>query len=338
MSKVVVIGGGVIGCAVAERLSLDGHHVTLLERDQLACRASGAAAGELSPQTTTARPDELALRSLELFPELVARVEKESLINVEYRVQEGLQPAFNEEEAVALRASGGRWLDAQACRKAEPALSTDVIGAVLLEHAHLTPPRFVRALARAAAARGAAIFEGTPVTGFETAGGEVRQVVTPAGSHEADWAVIAAGPWSREVASAVGVDLDVRPQRGQLAALDPGGLVLSRSIFWSNGYLVPKADGTIIAGGTEEDSGFDDRPTVSGIATLLELACRLAPGLGAASLQRAWAGLRPVTHDGRAIVAAVGPPNLIVATGHHRKGILLAPLAAMQVASIVGRP
>jgi glycine oxidase len=338
MSKVVVIGGGVIGCAVAERLSLDGHQVTLLERDHLACRASGAAAGELSPQTTTARPDEMALRSLELFPELIARVEKESLINVEYRVQEGLQPAFNEEEAVALRASGGRWLDAQACRKAEPALSTDVVGAVLLEHAHLTPPRFVRALARAAAARGAAIHEGTPVTGFETAGGEVRHVVTPAGSHEADWAVIAAGPWSREVASAVGVDLDVRPQRGQLAALDPRGLVLSRSIFWSNGYLVPKADGTIIAGGTEEDSGFDDRPTVSGIATLLELACRLAPGLGAASLQRAWAGLRPVTHDGRAIVAAVGPPNLIVATGHHRKGILLAPLAAMQVAAIVGRP
>ena len=339
MSKVVVIGGGVIGCAVAERLSLDGHQITLLERDQLACRASGAAAGELSPQTTTARPDEMALRSLELFPELVARVEKESLINVEYRVQEGLQPAFNEEEAVALRASGGRWLDAQACRKAEPALSTDVVGAVLLEHAHLTPPRFVRAMARAAAARGAAIFEGTPVTGFETAdGGEVRQVVTPAGSHEADWAVIAAGPWSREVASAVGVDLDVRPQRGQLAALDPRGLVLSRSIFWSNGYLVPKADGTIIAGGTEEDAGFDDRPTVSGIATLLELACRLAPGLGAASLQRSWAGLRPVTRDGRPIVAAVGPPNLIVATGHHRKGILLAPLAAMQVATIVGRP
>jgi glycine oxidase len=335
MSKVVVVGGGVIGCAVAERLSFDGHQVTLCERDQLGCRASGAAAGELSPQSTTSRAEETALRSLELFPELVARIEKDSAMNVEYRVQEGLQPALNEEEATALRALGGRWLDAQACRKAEPGLSTDILGAVLLEHAHVTPIRFVRALARAAATRGAAIHEGTPVTGFDIAGGEVRRVITPAGSHEADWAVIAAGPWSKEVASTAGVEVDVRPQRGQLASLDPGAMVLRHSIFWSTGYLVPKADGTVIAGGTEEDSGFDDRPTVSGIAMLLNLACRLVPGLGAASLQRVWAGLRPVTGNGRPIVDVIGAPNLIVATGHHRKGILLAPLAATQVASII---
>jgi glycine oxidase len=335
MSKVVVVGGGVIGCAVAERLSLDGHQVTLLERDQLACRASGAAAGELSPQSTSSHADETALRSLELFPELIARIEKDSGMNVEYRLQQGLRPALNEEEAAELRSTGETWLDAQACRTAEPSLSTDILGAVLLEHAHLTPPRFVRALARAAGTRGAAVHEGTPVIGFDIAGSEVRRVITPAGSYEADWAVIAAGPWSKEVASAAGVDVDVRPQRGQLAALDPGPMVLRRSIFWSNGYLVPKADGTVIAGGTEEESGFDDRPTVSGIATLLNLACRLVPGLGAANLQRAWAGLRPVTRDGRPIVDVVGPPNLIIATGHHRKGILLAPLAAMKVASII---
>jgi glycine oxidase ThiO len=335
MSRVVVIGGGVIGCAVAERLSFEGHQVTLLERDQLASRASGAAAGELSPQSTTAPAEEAANQSLLLFPELIARVEKDSAMNVEYRVQAGLQPAFEPEEEARLRAAGGRWLDAQACRNAEPSLSTDVLGAVLLEHAHLTPPRFVRALARAAAARGAAIHEGAPVMGFERSGDEVHRVITPAGSHEADWAVIAAGPWSKEVASTAGVDIDVRPQRGQLAALDPRAVVLKHSVFWSNGYLVPKADGTIIAGGTEEDSGFDDRPTVAGIATLLNLARRLVPDLGAASLLRAWAGLRPVTRDGRPIVEAVGARNLIVATGHHRKGILLAPLAAMQVASLI---
>ena len=336
MSKVVVIGGGVIGCAIAERLSFEGHQVTLLERDQLGSRASGAAAGELSRQSTTAGAEESARQSLLLFPELIARIEKESAMNVEFRVQAGLQPAFDQEEEARLRAAGGRWLDAQACRQAEPWLSADVLGAVLLEHAHLSSPRFVRALARAAAGRGAAIHEGSPVMGFDVSGGEVRRVITPAGSHDADWAVIAAGPWSREVASTAGVDVDVRPQRGQLAALDPGTLILKHSIFWAAGYLVPKADGTIIAGGTEEDSGFDDRPTVAGIESLLNLACRLVPDLRAANLQRAWAGLRPVTRDGHPIVAAVGARNLIVATGHHRKGILLAPLAAMQVASLVG--
>jgi glycine/D-amino acid oxidase-like deaminating enzyme len=115
-----------------------------------------------------------------------------------------------------------------------------------------------------------------------------------------------------------------------------GVLVLRHSIFWATGYLVPKADGTIIAGGTEEDSGFDDRPTVAGIASLLNLACRLVPDLGAANLQRVWAGLRPVTRDGRPIFEVTGARNLMVATGHHRKGILLAPHAAMQVASLVG--
>jgi len=337
MSRVVVIGGGVIGCAIAERLSLDGHQITLFERDQLASHASGAAAGELSPQSTASRAEEPALQSLALFPELIARLEKDTGINIEYRVQQGLQPALSEEEASALRATGEHWLDAQECRKAEPSLSSEVMGAVLLEHAHLTPPRFVRALAMAAALRGASINEGTPVTGFDIKGGEVRRVITGSGSHEADWAVIAAGPWSKEVASTAGVEVDVRPQRGQLAALDHGVVALRRSIFWSTGYLVPKADGSIIAGGTEEDSGFDDRPTVAGIAILLNLACRLVPSLGAASLTRTWAGLRPVTPSGQPIVDAVGAKNLIVATGHHRKGILLAPLAAMQVASIVGR-
>ena len=330
MSRVVVVGGGVIGCAVAERLSLEKHHVTLLERGQLACRASGAAAGELSPSSLASDSESLAM-----FPELVARIEKDSAMNVEFRLQQGLKPAFTSDEARTLDREGGRWLDAAQCRKAEPALSPDVLGAVLLEHAHLTPPRFVRAMARAAAARGAEIREGTPATGFDITLDEVHRVRTPAGNLAAEWVVIAAGPWTREVASLARVDVDVRPQRGQLAALGPGSLVLKRSIFWSSGYLVPKGDGTVIAGGTEEDSGFDDRPTVAGIASLLELARKLAPGLAAASLERVWAGLRPVTADGKPIVAVTGPRNLVVATGHHRKGILLAPLAAMHVAELI---
>lgn len=330
MSRVVIVGGGVIGAAVTERLSLDRHHVTLLERDQLAGRASGAAAGELSPSS---RPGDH--ESLAMFPELVARIEKDAAMNVEYRVQQGLRPAFTDDEMRPLKSEPGRWLDATEARKLEPALNPDVLCAMLIEHAHLTPPRFVRALARAAIAHGAEICEGTPAIGFDIGGGEVRAVRTTGGDIKADWVVIAAGPWTREVALAAGVDVDVRPQRGQLAALDPGSVILRRSIFWSNGYLVPKGDGTIIAGGTEEDSGFDDRPTVAGIATLLALATRLAPGLASASLMRTWAGLRPVTASGEPILAKSSVRNLVVATGHHRKGILLAPRAAARVAELI---
>ena len=224
LSRVVVIGGGVIGCAGAERLSLDGHQVTLLERDQLASRASGAAAGELSPSS---RPGDR--ESLALFPELVARIEKDSAMNVEYRTQQGLALAFTQPEAEARRNEAGRWLDSAECRELEPALSAEVAGAMLIEHAHLTPPRFVRALARAASAHGAEICEGTPAIGFEIRDGEAHAVRTASSNLGAEWIVVAAGPWTREVMAAAGVDVDVRPQRGQLAALDPGSTILRRS-------------------------------------------------------------------------------------------------------------
>ena len=332
MARVTVIGGGVIGCAVAERLSLERHDVTLLERDQLGCRASGAAAGELSPFGSS---EAMAARSLLMFPELVARIEHDSGVGVEYHMREALQPALDDNDLMRLKPSASTWLDAEACRKLEPSLTADVLGAALHREAHITPPRFVRALARSAAAHGADIREGTPATGFEVSDGMVRRVMTPAGGIDADWVVVAAGPWSTEVAAAAGAQVDVRPQRGQLAALNPGSTVLTRSIFWSTGYLVPKPDGSIIVGGTEEDSGFDDRPTAAGVAALLELACRLVPDLGSAVLERVWAGLRPITPGGDPIVGVVGQSNLVVATGHHRKGILLAPLAAETVSALI---
>jgi len=332
VARVVVIGGGVIGCAVAERLSLEHHAVTLVERDQLGCRASGAAAGELSPFGSS---EAMAARSLLMFPELVARIERDSGVGVEYHVREALQPALDDHDLLRLKPSASTWLEPEACRKLEPSLTADVLGAVLHREAHITPPRFVRALARSAASRGVDIREGTPATGFDISGDVVRRVVTAGGSLDADWVVVAAGPWSKEVAAAAGGQVDVRPQRGQLAALDPGSVVLRRSIFWSTGYLVPKPDGTIIVGGTEEDSGFDDRPTAAGVAALLQLACRLVPDLGSAVLERVWAGLRPITPGGEPLVGVVGPSNLIVATGHGRKGILLAPLAAGTVSSLI---
>ncbi|HET7339473.1 MAG TPA: FAD-dependent oxidoreductase, partial [Candidatus Dormibacteraeota bacterium] len=237
-------------------------------------------------------------------------------MSVEYRVQQGLAPAFSDDEASRRKTEPGRWLDAAGLRELEPSFSPDALGAMLLEHAHLTPSRFVRALGRAATKHGAEICEGTPAIGFEIHGDEATAVKTTKQTIAADWIVIAAGPWSREVATTAGVDVDVRPQRGQLAALDAGATILRRSVFWSGGYLVPKGDGTIIAGGTEEDSGFDERPTVDGITTLLALATKLVPTLNKATLLRVWAGLRPITASGEPVVARTSVSNVIVATGH----------------------
>lgn len=336
MARIVVVGGGVIGCAVAERLTVDRHHVTLLERDQLASHASGAAAGELSPHTGAGVVLAAARESLDVFPELVARIEKDSGMTVEFHHRQALLPALNGDEAHALRASGGRWLDADECRRLEPFLSSDVLGAVVHEEAHVTPPRFVRALGRAAAARGAEICEATPVTGFAMEGDRIVQVLTPGGAFDADWVVVAAGPWSKQVAAWAGAEVEVAPQRGQLAALNQGAVSLQRTIFWSTGYLVPKPDGTVIAGSTHEDAGFDERPTVAGVAEMLEFALRLVPALRGATVERVWAGLRPVTPNGEPVVERVGPAsNLIVATGHARKGLMLAPGTAERVAALL---
>jgi glycine oxidase len=331
MSRVVIVGGGVIGCAIAERLSRDrSHEVLLLERDSVGSHASGAAAGLLSPHTESADHDPGA-RSLALFPELVERVER-SGIAVEYREHDVLTPALTGEEERRLRRSGA-WLDAAEARAAEPGLSERVRGAARFREAQVTPIRLVRALARTAAAQGAEIREGAPVAGLSVRSGQLHGVQAAEGQLRADVVVLAAGPWSPALASPAGVALDVRPSRGQLVMMRPRGAAMRTVLAWRGCYLVPKPDGTVVAGSTEEDAGFDDRPTVEGVAGLLQFACQAVPELSQAAVERVWAALRPATPDGRPVIGpAPGLPNLIVATGHNRVGILLAPVTAELVA------
>lgn len=335
MARVVVVGGGVIGCAVAERLSRERRHdVLLLERDAIGAHASGAAAGLLSPHSETADLG-LSSRSLAMFPELVERIER-SGITAEYREHDSLTPALSGEEERRLRHGPGRWLDAHQARAAEPGLSDRVRGALLVRAAQVTPIRLVRALARTAAAQGADIREGAPVGGLAVRSGRVHGVQTADGQLEADVVVLAAGPWSAALASPAGVALDVRPSRGQLVMMRPRGAAPRHVLTWWGCYLVPKPDGTVVAGSTEEDVGFDDRPTAAGVAGLLQFAIQALPALGQATVERVWAALRPATRDGQPVIGpAPKQPNLILATGHNRTGILLAPATAEMVAQVL---
>jgi glycine oxidase len=329
MARVVIVGGGVIGCAVAERLSRGRHRVLLLERDTIGAHASGAAAGLLAPYT---EGEEMGMRSLALFPELVARIQRTSGLEVEFREQESLNPALTSAEERTLRRLGGRWLDAAQAVREEPALNPRLRGAALFTEAQVTPPRLVEALARAAAAQGADIREGAPVGALVVRSGSVQGVQGPEGRIGADAVVLAAGPWTPALASPLGLALDVRPSRGQLVTLRPRRTTLRRILTWRGSYLVPKPDGTVVAGSTEEEAGFDASPTAEGIRGVLEFAVQAVPALAGAALLRFWAALRPATSDGRPIIGpAPGLPNLVLATGHNRNGILLAPLTAQFV-------
>ncbi|HEX4215368.1 MAG TPA: glycine oxidase ThiO [Candidatus Dormibacteraeota bacterium] len=338
MARVVVVGGGVIGCAVAERLSRERHAVTLLERDHLGAHASGAAAGMLGPSSEGDTTDaELGRRSLELFPELVARIER-SGVSVEFREQETLRPALTASDVRRLKRSGGRWLGAEEALALEPGLNPRVQGAAVIAEAQITPPRFVEALARTAAAQGAEIEEGAPVGSLVVRGDRIRGVRTAERVIEADLVVLAAGPWSPILTSPLGVPIDLQPNRGQLVTLRPRRAAPARMLSWRGSYLVPKPDGTVIAGSTEEEAGFDARPTADGVATLLQFASAAIPALGAATVERVWAALRPATPSGEPIIGPASQlPGLLLATGHNRVGILLAPITAELICGEVAR-
>jgi glycine oxidase len=275
-----------------------------------------------------------------MFPELAERLLKETGIDIEYRPGESLSPALDEREEAALRslasAHGGRWLDGVEAHRAEPALHPAVRGAAEFAESQVTPPRLVAALARAAAARGAQVREGAPVTGFDLRGDLVEAVQVAGERVPAGQVVLAAGPWTDAVAAPLGFPVPVWPSRGQLVRLRPvGPSPLVRMLTWQGRYLVPKPDGAIVAGSTEEAVGFDARVTVAGVEGLLRFARSLVPALGEATVEELWAALRPATADGRAIVERSAVANVVVATGHNRNGILLAPATAERVAELI---
>src|SRR5262249_5998400 len=222
MARIVIIGGGIIGCAIAERLTRERRHeVLLLEREMLGSHASGSAAGLLTPYgEVDATVFDLAARSLAMFPEVIERAQR-SGIDVEYRPQEVITPALTAEEERRLHRGAGRWLDLTQARAAEPWLRPRRRGSAVVPAAQVPPLRLVRALAHTAAIQGAEIREGAPVGAVSVRGGCVQGVQTADGHVKADVVVLAAGPWSPMLASPLGIALDVRPSRGQLVVLRP---------------------------------------------------------------------------------------------------------------------
>jgi len=352
-SDVVVVGGGVVGCAVAYALAREGIAVTLLERDALASQASGAAAGMLAPLAEAEADGSfltLGLRSLALFPDLVAELAERGVASDPEYVRCGvLRVATSDAEALDLRARvrafagrGLEWLDARGARAEAPLLADRVRGAVWSPHeAHVRSPALVHALAEGAQHLGARVETGVAATGLQRDGSRVVGVRTAREDFAAGHVVLCAGAFTPACWAWLDAPppLPIEPVRGQILALAPRSDALQRIVWGEGAYLVPKRDGTVVVGATEERVGYDVRVTAEGVHALLAAALRLAPGLGASGFRGAWAGLRPVTPDR---LPAVGPvpaaAGLWVAAGHGRNGILLAPLTGRLVADgILGR-
>jgi glycine oxidase len=345
---VVVVGGGVIGCAVAWFLAREGVSVTLLEREDVACQASGAAAGMLLPYGESDTPGTFLAwgqRGLAAFPALCDELREAGGIDPEFEASGALHVATHAQAESRLRSrlgavsdAGLEWLDPRAARDAESSLRDDVRGALWSpREAHVRSPLLTRAYAAAAEALGARIERGVVVSALLCEGARSVGVDTSRGAFPAGAVVLCGGAWTPQLAP---FELPIEPIRGQIASLDNPSPPLRHIVLEDEVYLVPKRDGSLVVGATEERRGFDCRVTAVGVAGLLASACALAPRLGDTGFRGAWAGLRPATPDRLPFIgAAPHREGLFVAAGHFRNGVLLSSVTGQLIAAeLLGKP
>ncbi|NAS22749.1 glycine oxidase ThiO [Herbidospora sp. NEAU-GS84] len=323
-SDVFVIGGGIVGLSIAWRATTRGLTVTLADPDP-GSQATRASAGMLAPVSEVTYTEEpllrLGLASLERWPAFAGELEAAGGIPVDLRGDGTVEVAYDAddlaqldelavfEEKLGLRVER---LTGRQCRQAEPMLSPNVRGGLLArDDLWVNPRRVAQALQQA----------------FQNAGGRlVRERVTTLEGLPADHVVVAAGAWSPSLLPG----LPIRPVKGQILRLrGPRGLLgtcVRGTVRGSEVYLVPRDDGEIVVGATMEELGFDTRVTAGGVYELLRDAREIVPGITELELAETFAGLRPGTPDNLPYVGRHG--DVWVAAGHHRAGVLLAPLTA----------
>jgi glycine oxidase len=354
---VLIVGGGIIGMAIAWRARLRGTKVTVLERDTVGQATSSVAAGMLAPVVEVEfgeagrRLLELGLRSAEMWSPFASELEADTGVSVGLMDTGTLLVARDDDDArelerqLAFRQSLGlavERLRASEAREHEPALAPTVRLALEAPEDHsVDPRRVVSALRTACESAGVELREHTPVARVELdgQGTRVTGVTLRDGEHlAAGQVVLAAGPWSEQIEGLpAAARVPVRPVKGQILRLrDPAGPGLLRRVLrFGGGYLVPREDGRYVLGATVEERGFELAPTAGGIYELLRDAHELVPGISELEIEELSVGLRPGTPDNGPAIGPASVQGLIWATGHYRNGILLAPLTAALVADLL---
>ncbi len=350
----IVIGGGVIGLSVAFRLARDGIRVTVLERDRCGAESSWAGAGVLAPCNPHRRDPVAALRqrSLSLYPSFCAELLDETGVDPEFDACGELEIALTQEAAGSLRsdATAGKdrrltdgrpayeFHDPIATRRIEPLVAEHVFGSLeCRETSQVRNPRLLRALRTGCDRTGVEVREGTPVIDFALESDRVVGVRTVSGALPASFVVLCAGAWSSQIGGRLKLLMPVCPVRGQMILCKFDRPPFRRILARGKTYLVPRRDGHVLLGATEEhESGYAKRVTAEGLHGLIEKAVQLVPSMAEAPIAATWAGLRPGTPDDDPYIGPVpGFDGLIAATGHFRAGLILAPVTAEIISAIV---
>lgn len=336
--EIVIIGGGLIASAIALELKQRGANVTLLCRDSHQA-ATLAAAGMLAPQAEQISPGpmaELCQRSLALYPDWASKLESLTGKATGYWPCGILAPVYESSPTPPSSQAIGvkTWLDRATLQHYQPGLGPEVAGAWWYpEEGQVDNRALFHSLRAALIEQGVTLKEGVTVESWVQQNRRITSLRTSLGDWQADHYILATGAWASEL-----LPLPVRPRKGQMLALQvppalmAQGLPLQRVLFGEESYIVPRRDGRIVIGATSEDVGFTPHNTAQGVQNLLQRAIRLFPALAELPIQELWWGFRPTTPDESPILGESPCENLTLATGHHRNGILLAPITAQLIA------
>lgn len=345
---VAIVGGGIIGTSCALALADAGMRVVVVDRQTPGREASWAAGGMLSPAPYLPGDEhlaQLANESLRLYGDFVGAIESASPKTTGYRCCGALEvffgaagPAERDRYVETCRGLGlpVDAITATEARYREPAIASSARTAAYFQSEAIVEPRaLMDAVLEAARVRGVEIRENWPVRSLTIKRHRCSGIESDDGRIAAGFVVIAAGAFCQEIAAPtsdfgrhLAQFLPTRPVRGQMMALLPRDTTLSYALRSSRGYLVPRDNGWIVAGSTLEEAGFDKHTTIEGLQQIRKAAIELVPDLASAEIVESWSGLRPGTPDGLPILGPVDIEGIIVATGHFRNGILLAPITA----------
>ncbi|HEU4928362.1 MAG TPA: glycine oxidase ThiO [Candidatus Krumholzibacteria bacterium] len=341
--RVAVVGGGIIGMAVAWRMARAGASVTLFERDRAGAGTSRVAAGMLAPITEAGHGtgDEAMVRfaksSLARYPGFVAELEQDADVPVRLDTRGTLLAALDRDDRESLqrafehrRASGlsVEWISGERAREIEPLLSPRVVAAVWIPDDHQVDTRsLLAALVRACARRGVEMRENARVDAVRIRSNVVLGVRADGADIDAEVVIVCAGAWTPQIE---GVDLaaPVRPVKGQIVRLRGEGFPLSHVVRTPRVYVLNKADGSVLVGATQEEMGYDVAATAGAVKDLLEHAWEAIPAIYELPFEGVEVGLRPASRDHLPIIGETKVRGLVMATGHFRSGILLAPATA----------
>ncbi len=352
MADAIVIGGGVIGLSLAYELAGQGIAVRVLDRGAMGQEASWAGAGMLPPGNFEfSISPEQRLRSLSHlhWPRLSEELKAATGIDNGFQRGGGIEirlhgePGQLENEADAWRAEGVQVAETslEEIRLREPNLNPYAAsGYRLPEWGQVRNPRHLKALIAACAGRGVQFSTGTPAMGFDRQAEKILGVKTPAHTFRAGMYCLCAGAWSAGLAEAAKLHVPIQPVRGQIVQLSAQPLPFTHVLQAGSRYLVPRPDGRILIGATEEEAGFEKRNTAFAVAELIGFASDLVPRLAEATVERFWSGLRPGSPDGLPYLGRVPETeNLYLAAGHFRSGLQMSPGTAVLMRELMlGQP